>query len=71
MGFDAFAGFRMAGHVAIVTGGAQNIGAAIARSSRALAQGDDRRSRRRQGRCDGRRIAAPTRERLPSARPAT
>jgi 7-alpha-hydroxysteroid dehydrogenase len=32
MSFDAFAGFRMAGHVAIVTGGAQNIGAAIARS---------------------------------------
>jgi len=32
MGFDAFAGFRMAGHTAIVTGGAQNIGAAIARS---------------------------------------
>jgi 7-alpha-hydroxysteroid dehydrogenase len=32
MGFDAFAGFRMTGHAAIVTGGAQNIGAAIARS---------------------------------------
>jgi 7-alpha-hydroxysteroid dehydrogenase len=32
MSFDAFAGFRMAGHAAIVTGGAQNIGAAIARS---------------------------------------
>ena len=32
MSFDAFAEFRMAGHSAIVTGGAQNIGAAIARS---------------------------------------
>jgi 7-alpha-hydroxysteroid dehydrogenase len=32
MRFDAFAEFRMAGHSAIVTGGAQNIGAAIARS---------------------------------------
>ena len=30
--FDAFADFRMAGHKAIVTGGAQNIGAAIART---------------------------------------
>lgn len=30
MGFDVFEDFRMAGHVAIVTGGAQNIGAAIA-----------------------------------------
>ena len=30
--FDPFADFRMEGHVAIVTGGAQNIGAAIARS---------------------------------------
>lgn len=30
--FDSFAEFRMQGHVAIVTGGAQNIGAAIARS---------------------------------------
>lgn len=29
--FDPFADFRMAGHSAIVTGGAQNIGAAIAR----------------------------------------
>lgn len=32
MSFDAFADFRMDGHVAIVTGGAQNIGEAIARS---------------------------------------
>ncbi|PSC04083.1 2-deoxy-D-gluconate 3-dehydrogenase [Alsobacter soli] len=32
MGFDPFAEFRMSGHAAIVTGGAQNIGAAIARS---------------------------------------
>ena len=32
MSFDAFAEFRMTGHAAIVTGGAQNIGAAIARS---------------------------------------
>jgi 7-alpha-hydroxysteroid dehydrogenase len=32
MDFDAFAAFRMTGHSAIVTGGAQNIGAAIARS---------------------------------------
>lgn len=32
MSFDPFADFRMDGHVAIVTGGAQNIGAAIARS---------------------------------------
>ncbi len=31
MALDAFADFRMGGHVAIVTGGAQNIGAAIAR----------------------------------------
>jgi NAD(P)-dependent dehydrogenase (short-subunit alcohol dehydrogenase family) len=31
-GFDPFAQFRMDGHRAIVTGGAQNIGAAIARS---------------------------------------
>ena len=31
MTFDAFADFRMGGHVAIVTGGAQNIGEAIAR----------------------------------------
>jgi len=30
--FDPFAKFRMNGHAAIVTGGAQNIGAAIARS---------------------------------------
>lgn len=30
--FDPFAEFRMNGHSAIVTGGAQNIGAAIARS---------------------------------------
>jgi 7-alpha-hydroxysteroid dehydrogenase len=30
--FDPFADFRMDGHVAIVTGGAQNIGEAIARS---------------------------------------
>ena len=32
MAFDAFADFRMNGHVALVTGGAQNIGAAIART---------------------------------------
>jgi 7-alpha-hydroxysteroid dehydrogenase len=32
MSFDAFAEFRMTGHSAIVTGGAQNIGAAIART---------------------------------------
>ena len=32
MTFDAFADFRMNGHVAIITGGAQNIGAAIART---------------------------------------
>ena len=32
MAFDAFADFRMTGHKAIVTGGAQNIGAAIARA---------------------------------------
>lgn len=31
-GFDPFGDFRMHDHVAIVTGGAQNIGAAIARS---------------------------------------
>jgi 7-alpha-hydroxysteroid dehydrogenase len=31
-GFDPFSEFRMSGHAAIVTGGAQNIGAAIARS---------------------------------------
>src|SRR5512139_2925939 len=31
-GFDAFADFRMDGHVAIVTGGAQNIGEGIART---------------------------------------
>jgi 7-alpha-hydroxysteroid dehydrogenase len=30
--FDAFADFRMTGHKAIITGGAQNIGAAIARA---------------------------------------
>ena len=30
--FDAFTDFRMHGHSAIVTGGAQNIGEAIARS---------------------------------------
>lgn len=30
--FDAFEQFRMAGHVAIVTGGAQNIGEGIART---------------------------------------
>ncbi|MFM7394076.1 MAG: hypothetical protein ACKO22_06870 [Cyanobium sp.] len=30
--FDAFADFRMTGHKALVTGGAQNIGAAIART---------------------------------------
>jgi NAD(P)-dependent dehydrogenase (short-subunit alcohol dehydrogenase family) len=32
MAFDAFADFRMNGHVAIVTGGAQNIGEAVART---------------------------------------
>lgn len=32
MSFDAFGDFRMDGHVAIVTGGAQNIGEAIART---------------------------------------
>ncbi len=32
MRFDAFADFRMTGQSAIVTGGAQNIGAAIART---------------------------------------
>lgn len=32
MRFDPFADFRMLGHVAIVTGGAQNIGEAIART---------------------------------------
>jgi len=32
MAFDAFADFQMGGHSAIVTGGAQNIGEAIARS---------------------------------------
>ncbi len=32
MGFDAFAEFRMGGHSAIVTGGAQNIGARIAKA---------------------------------------
>lgn len=32
MTFDAFADFRMAGHVAIVTGGAQNIGESVART---------------------------------------
>jgi NAD(P)-dependent dehydrogenase (short-subunit alcohol dehydrogenase family) len=32
MAFDPFADFRMSGHSAIVTGGAQNIGEAIARS---------------------------------------
>lgn len=30
--FDAFSDFRMANHVAIVTGGAQNIGEAIAKT---------------------------------------
>jgi len=30
--FDSFAPFRMAGHAAIVTGGAQNIGAGIAKT---------------------------------------
>lgn len=32
MSFDPFADFRMNGHVAVVTGGAQNIGEAIART---------------------------------------
>lgn len=32
MTFDAFADFRMDGHVALVTGGSQNIGEAIART---------------------------------------
>lgn len=32
MPFDAFADFRMENHVAIITGGAQNIGAAVART---------------------------------------
>lgn len=32
MTFDPFADFRMTGHVAVVTGGAQNIGEAIART---------------------------------------
>ncbi len=32
MAFDAFAEFRMTGHSVIITGGAQNIGAAIART---------------------------------------
>lgn len=32
MTFDPFADFRMSGHVALVTGGAQNIGEAIART---------------------------------------
>jgi 7-alpha-hydroxysteroid dehydrogenase len=32
MGFDAFAEFRMSGHSVLITGGAQNIGAAIART---------------------------------------
>ncbi|MBX9758273.1 MAG: SDR family oxidoreductase [Beijerinckiaceae bacterium] len=32
MDFDAFAQFRMTGHSVIITGGAQNIGAAIART---------------------------------------
>lgn len=32
MTFDSFADFRMNGHVAVVTGGAQNIGEAIART---------------------------------------
>ncbi len=32
MSFDSFADFRMNGHVAVVTGGAQNIGEAIART---------------------------------------
>ncbi len=31
MGFDAFAEFRMSGHSVVITGGAQNIGAGIAR----------------------------------------
>lgn len=31
MTYDAFSEFRMAGHIAIITGGAQNIGAGIAR----------------------------------------
>jgi NAD(P)-dependent dehydrogenase (short-subunit alcohol dehydrogenase family) len=30
--YDAFAAFRMSGHQAIVTGGAQNIGAGIAKA---------------------------------------
>lgn len=32
MSFDAFADFRMDGHTVIITGGAQNIGAGIART---------------------------------------
>ncbi|MHB2169614.1 SDR family oxidoreductase [Alsobacter sp. R-9] len=32
MAFDAFAEFRMTGHAVLITGGAQNIGAAIART---------------------------------------
>lgn len=32
MSFDAFADFRMNGHIALVTGGAQNIGEAVART---------------------------------------
>ena len=32
MTFDAFNDFRMDGHVSIVTGGAQNIGEAIAKT---------------------------------------
>ena len=32
MGFDAFAEFRMDGHHVMITGGAQNIGAGIAKT---------------------------------------
>ena len=32
MSFDAFAAFRMTGHNVIITGGAQNIGAGIAKT---------------------------------------
>ena len=59
--FDAFADFRMDGHVAIVTGGAQNIGEAIARTfAGAGAKRDDRRPQRRKAIATAAAIGAQT-----------